>query len=240
MPRYFVDKNNITETEILVTGEDVKHIATVLRGRIGDKLEVCDGDGFDYSCVITDIDKSQIKLQPLDKTPSGSEPRTKVTLFQGLPKSDKMELIIQKCVELGIDKIVPVATEHAVVKLDKKDGAKKVERWQKIALSAAKQSGRGKIPEIGEVVSFKSALEMCQGQAIIAYENEKDNDLKKALENFKSEKISFFIGPEGGFSQEEVSQAISKGVKPITLGQRILRTETAAMALTAILLYELG
>lgn len=242
MPRYFVEPENITENEIVLVGEDVKHISTVLRSQIGEEIQVCDGCGNDYDCSIAEISKKDIRLEIIRKELSQSEPKTKVTLFQGLPKSDKMELIIQKCVEIGIETIVPVATDRAVVKLDKKDGQKKTERWQKISLSAAKQSGRGVIPKIESVMSFKEAIKLATNMeiAIIPYEKEEDFGIKEALKDFKGKELGVFIGPEGGFSDEEIQFAIENGVKPITLGKRILRTETAAIAVSAILLYELG
>ena len=183
MPKYFVGKNSITDDTIIIEDEDAKHLSTVLRSQIGDKVQVCDSFGIDYDCVITDVTKKQVTLKIENMSPCQSEPKTKITLFQGLPKSDKMEMIIQKCVELGIERIVPVATERAVVKLDKKDSSKKVERWQKISESAAKQSGRGIIPEIGQVISFKEAVKLASEMdgAIIPYENEIERGIRQFI-----------------------------------------------------------
>lgn len=242
MPKYFVLPENITGDSVVITGEDAKHLATVLRSEQGDCVEVCDGCGTDYSCEITNVDKKEITLKIKEKNPCQSEPKTKITLFQGLPKADKMELIIQKCVELGIEKIVPVATHRAVVKLDKKDSGKKIERWQKIAESAAKQSGRGIIPQIGDVVTFKEAVKlgvMAQG-AIIPYEHEEKRGIREFAESFSGSEVAIFIGPEGGFADEEIALAMENGILSVSLGKRILRTETAGMATVAILLYELG
>lgn len=242
MPKYFVLPESITDDTVVITGEDAKHLATVLRSEEGDCVEVCDGCGTDYSCEITAVDKKEITLKINEKKPCQSEPKTKITLFQGLPKADKMELIIQKCVELGIEKIVPVATHRAVVKLDKKDSIKKIERWQKIAESAAKQSGRGRIPQIGEVVSFKEAVKlgaMAQG-AIIPYEHEEKRGIREFAKSFSGSEVAIFIGPEGGFADEEIALAMENGILSVSLGKRILRTETAGMATVAILLYELG
>lgn len=241
MPKFFVEKGQIQENQIVLSKEDSKHIKTVLRAKIGESITICDGEGLDYVCEIDALEENVI-ARILEKTVCKAEPQTKITLYQGLPKSDKMELIIQKCVELGIDRIVAVSTERAIVKLDKKED-KKIERWQKIAESAAKQSGRGKIPEIGKkVLSFKEAIAEAKALdgALIPYEKEKENGLKSFVNTFTGQTIGVFIGPEGGFSEEEISFAMANNVLPITLGERILRTETAGMTAVAILLYELG
>ena len=242
MPKYFVMPENITGDNIIIIGEDAKHLATVLRSEPGDTVEVCDGSGTDYQCEITAVDKKEVTLQIKTQAPCQSEPKTKITLFQGLPKADKMELIIQKCVELGIERIVPVATQRCVVKLDKKDSIKKIERWQKIAESAAKQSGRGMIPQIEEVVSFREAVNLVKGTqgAIIPYEHEQKRGIREFVEGFSGDEVAVFIGPEGGFADEEIAFATENGVLSVSLGKRILRTETAGMATIAILLYELG
>ena len=227
MPKFFFDKIDMTQGQICLHGEDEKHIKTVLRAKEGEELTLCDGEGMDYQCRISSLTDG-VQLEILSKAPCETEPKTKITLYQGLPKADKMELIIQKCVELGVERIVAVSTERAIVKLDKKEG-KKLERWQKIAEAAAKQSGRGKIPEIGgQVLKFKDAVAEAKrlDGAIIPYERE-------------GESIGVFIGPEGGFAEEEIALAKENGITPITLGKRILRTETAGMTTTAILLYEL-
>ena len=242
MPKYFVEPENIKDNNIIITGEDVKHISTVLRAKLGDVLEVCNGCSEDFECKIKEISKEQIELEIVSKKPCYAEPKAKITLFQGLPKADKMELIIQKCVEIGIDKIVPVATERSVVKLNDKEKIKKVERWQKISLSAAKQSGRGIIPKIEDVISYNEAIKVAKTmqKAIIFYENEAKRELKEILKNIKDEEIGIFIGPEGGFANEEINKAKTEGLETASLGERVLRTETAAVVATAILLYELG
>lgn len=221
-------------------GEDEKHIKTVLRAREGEEITLCDGEGMDYQCRIASLERG-VLLDILSQEVCETEPKTKITLYQGLPKADKMELIIQKCVELGVDRIVAVSTERAIVKLDKKE-AKKLERWQKIAEAAAKQSGRGKIPEIGQqVLKFKEAVAEAKelDGAIIPYEREQETGIRQFVQNFKGESVGVFIGPEGGFADEEIALAQENGITPITLGKRILRTETAGMTTTAILLYEL-
>lgn len=240
MPKFFIDKNEISRGQARLLGEDEKHIKTVLRAREGEEVTLCDGEGMDYLCRIASLERG-VLLDVLSKTPCETEPKTKLTLYQGLPKADKMEWIIQKCVEIGIDRIVAVATERAIVKLDKKEG-KKLERWQKIAEAAAKQSGRGKIPEVCQrVLKFAEAVEEAAGLdgAVIPYEKEKERGLRQFVSGFSGSTAGIFIGPEGGFSEEEIALAKEKGIRPVSLGKRILRTETAGMATAAILLYEL-
>ena len=240
MPKFFFNKNDISRGQVQLFGEDEKHIKTVLRAREGEEVTLCDGEGMDYQCRIASLERG-VLLDIISKEVCETEPKTKITLYQGLPKADKMELIIQKCVELGIDRIVAVSTERAIVKLDKKE-AKKLERWQKIAEAAAKQSGRGKIPEIGQqVLKFKEAVAEAKklDGAIIPYEREQETGIRQFVQGFQGESVGIFIGPEGGFSDEEIALAQENGITPITLGKRILRTETAGMTTTAILLYEL-
>lgn len=240
MPKFFFHKNDISQGQVQLFGEDEKHIKTVLRARVGEELTLCDGEGIDYQCRIASMERG-VLLDILSKEVCETEPKTKITLYQGLPKADKMELIIQKCVELGVDRIVAVSTERAIVKLDKKE-SKKLERWQKIAEAAAKQSGRGKIPEIGQqVLKFKEAVAEAKALdgAIIPYEKEQKTGIRQFVQGFQGESIGVFIGPEGGFTEEEIALAQENGITPITLGKRILRTETAGMTTIAILLYEL-
>lgn len=243
MPKYFTEPENIKDGFIEIFSDEAKHILNVMRMEIGDTLTICDGQSNDYLCRICETGKNCLKAKIEETTKSESEPKTKITLYQGLPKSDKMELIIQKCVEIGVCRIVPVITERAVVKIEK--GAKedkKTERWQKIAESAAKQSGRGIIPAVERPMKFKDAIEEAikNGEAIIPYENEKDRGLKEFVKNSKAENIGIFIGPEGGFDTKEIEFAVENGVMSVTLGKRILRTETAGIVTSAIVLYELG
>ncbi|MGN1230634.1 MAG: 16S rRNA (uracil(1498)-N(3))-methyltransferase [Anaerotignum sp.] len=240
MPKFFFNKNDISQGQVQLFGEDEKHIKTVLRARVGEEMTLCDGEGMDYQCRIASMERG-VLLDILSKEVCETEPKTKITLYQGLPKADKMELIIQKCVELGVDRIMAVSTERAIVKLDKKE-SKKLERWQKIAEAAAKQSGRGKIPEIGQkVLKFKEAVAEAKelDGAIIPYEKEQETGIRQFVQGFQGESIGVFIGPEGGFAEEEIALAQENGITPITLGKRILRTETAGMTTAAILLYEL-
>lgn len=240
MPKFFVNSENINDHTITLEGENAKHIGNVLRAKKGDIITVCDGEGRDYECEITEITKKEVIAKVIDIFTSDNEPSVKIILYQGLPKADKMELVIQKCIEIGVDRIVPVKTEHTVVKLDGKED-KKIQRWNKIAEAAAKQCGRGKIPVVDNVMTFKEAISeaLSLDSAIIPYEKEKENSLKTFAKGFKGKSIGIFIGPEGGFSNDEIDFAISKGVKSVTLGKRILRTETAGLVTSVILLYEL-
>lgn len=240
MPKFFVNSDNINDHTITLDGENAKHIGSVLRAKIGDIIIVGDGCGRDYECEILEISKKEVIAKITDIFTNENEPDIKITLYQGLPKADKMELVIQKCIEIGVDRIVPVKTEHAVVKLEGKE-EKKLQRWNKIAESAAKQCGRGKIPVVDRLMTFKEAINEATSLdgAIIPYEKEKENSLKTFAKNFKGKSIGIFIGPEGGFSEEEINFAIENGVKSVTLGKRILRTETAGLVASVILLYEL-
>lgn len=233
----------VSENEITIMNEDAKHIATVLRGKNGDMITVCDETGMDYKCKLSFVKSDMVKAEIIQKIQNDVEPKTKITLFQGLPKVDKFETVIQKCVELGVSGIVPVAMEYSVVKLASKEKErKKVERWEKISESAAKQSGRGKIPKINEIISFWQALEKAKeyDAILIPYENEQKTGLKEFVQSFEGNSIAVLIGPEGGFSDEEYKKATEMGAVSVTLGKRILRTETAGMTALAILYYELG
>ena len=243
MQRFFVEPYQIQEEEhrIILTGSDVNHMKNVLRMRIGEDVWISDGKEKEYHCTIESFEEENAVLHILYAQEPQYELPSLIYLFQGLPKSDKMELIIQKCVELGVERIVAVSTARAIVKLDKKE-SKKLERWQKIAEAAAKQSGRGRIPTIGErVLHFREAVAEAKALdgAIIPYEKEEKTGLRKFVQSFSGESVGVFIGPEGGFTEEEIAWAQENGVTPITLGKRILRTETAGMTTTAILLYEL-
>ena len=240
MPKFFVDKNSIGEKNIEITGDDANHIATVLRAKVDEEIVICDGYGTDYRCRLIGINKKQVLAEIIEKFKNENEPDLKITLFQGLPKGDKMELVIQKCIEIGVDKIVPVMTENTVVKIGDKAEKKNI-RWNKIAESAAKQCGRGKIPHVDKIISFKEAIESIKDldTAIIPYEKETKNSIKKFATNFKGNSIGIFIGPEGGFSEEEIALCKENGIESVTLGKRILRTETAGLVTSVILLYEL-
>lgn len=247
MPKFFVSEENIKEEKIFIAGEDVNHIKNVLRKNIKDTLEICDAqNGKNFLCEIEKIEKEQITCTIIEKLENKSEATTYVHIYQGLPKSDKMELIIQKSVELGVAEITPTNMSRCIVKLDSKDARKKVERWQKISEVAAKQSGRDIIPKINNLCNFNEIINQCKeyDAIILAYENEKENKLKNEIDLLKSLekenlKVAVIIGPEGGIAQEEVEKAKQNGIKVITLGNRILRTETVALNILSILMYEL-
>ncbi len=242
MPRFFVNKDQIRDDEIQILGGDVNHIKNVLRMKTGDEISISDGEGKDYFCVIKETANDEILLHIENSWHSYVEPAVDIYLFQGLPKADKMELIIQKAVELGVYEIIPVQTKRVIVKLDEKKEAKKMKRWQDIAVSAAKQSGRGRIPQVKPVMSFKEALRKgtALDGAIIPYEKaECMDDTRKIIKGMADKKsLAVYIGPEGGFDESEILEALSLGIHPVTLGKRILRTETAGLAVLSILMYE--
>lgn len=243
MPKYFVDSENIKGNIISIAGEEAKHILSVMRMSTGDEIVVCDGKNHDFLCRIAETGKGFLEAEIVERHLCETEAETEITLFQGLPKSDKMEFIIQKCVEIGVKRIVPVSTERAVVKIEKGGKEeKKLERWRKIAEAAAKQSGRGIIPDISGVISFSEAVKEASflENAIIPYENEKETGIKDFIKKAKKGSVGIFIGPEGGLSENEIKTAVENGIVPVTLGKRILRTETAGMVACAIILYELG
>ncbi len=235
MPRFFSELCD--EHYCYIVGSDASHIAKSLRMQIGEELTVCDQKGTDYNCAIENIDVNEIKLKVLSKTATLTEPNVKLTLYMALPKSDKMELIVQKCVELGISQIVPIMTSRCISRPDDKSLQKKVERYQKIAYEAAKQSGRGIIPMVCNKMSFKEALKSASEDdvSMIFYENG-GSDIKSFL-NGCAKTISIFIGAEGGFDPSEVALAKEAGVLPATLGPRILRCETAPITATSIIMY---
>ncbi|MEE0035348.1 MAG: 16S rRNA (uracil(1498)-N(3))-methyltransferase [Coprococcus sp.] len=244
MNRFFVDDPGaFSDRSVVITGEDVNHVKNVLRLKENDELIVSDGRGRDYHCRISSITNEEVVADICDICDNFSELSTEITLFQGFPKGDKMELIIQKTVELGVTRIVPVMTKRTVVKLDDKKAKKKTERYNMIAESAAKQSGRGMIPEVTMPVSFAEAVSMAEklDMNIIPYEEaegvEYSRNIIKSIKGKKS--LGIFIGPEGGFAREEVEKALDAGASAITLGHRILRTETAGMAVISIIMFEL-
>ncbi len=241
---FYIEKGQIEKDWIHITGDDVNHIKNVLRMNVGEELVLCDKDGRFYTCLIEEISGQEIQTKIVKKEDAVTELPTKIYLFQGLPKKDKMELIIQKAVELGVYEVIPVATKYCVVKLeDKKKEKKKLERWQAISEAAAKQSGRGIIPTIGEVMSFQEAIKMAASLegGIIPYELSKGMKASKdaIVKVCMGKSIGVFIGPEGGFSEEEIKLAFEAGIQPITLGKRILRTETAGLTTLALLMFEI-
>lgn len=243
MPRFFADQEQIGEKQIKLTGPDVNHIRNVFRMEPGDDVTVSDGQGTDYFCHVAEINREQVLLDIVDHWPSFVEMPVKITLFQGLPKADKMDQVVQKCVELGVYRIVPVITRRTVVKLDEKKEEKRLKRWQSISRSAAMQAGRGIIPEVSRCMSFEEALEDCRllDAVLMPYEKaagmEAARKLIRGLKDVRSAGI--FIGPEGGFDPQEVEKALAAGVHTMSLGHRILRTETAGMTVMSILMFEL-
>ena len=246
MRKFFVKENQIEENRIKILGEDVNHIKNVLRLEIGEKLKLCDVDNEkNYITEITEIDKEFVLCNILDVAENEAEGRVELHIFQGLPKADKMELIIQKGTELGVKEFTPVNFERCIVKLTGKDEDKKIDRWQKIAETASKQSGRDLIPKINKIMSIK---ELCNNVSnfdvvLLAYENEKENTLKNELYKLKEKsgnlKIAVVIGPEGGIAEKEVELLKDANAKVITLGNRILRTETVCLMCSSIIMYEL-
>jgi 16S rRNA (uracil1498-N3)-methyltransferase len=235
MPHFFVDEE-INQREYILQGEDAKHIIKSLRMSKGEELTLCSPSGTVHKSVINEVSPDIVQVNILESTLSEAEPSVKVTLYQALPKGDKMELIIQKAVEIGVTKIVPVVSSRCVSRPDKKSLSKKIIRWQKIAKQAAMQSGRGIIPKIGECLSFKDAVENAKGEKVIFYELGGES-VKTILKN-TPEEISIFIGSEGGFSSEEVSLVTENGGKRATLGKRILRAETAPLVALTLIMYE--
>ncbi len=233
---WFFAHEGIKADEYIITGEDARHIEKSLRMKVGEELWLADTDDNEHRCVIDEISSEGVRVSVLSSTPCLQEADVKVTLYQSLTKGDKMDLIVQKAVELGVYSIVPVITARCVSRPDEKSLRKKVERWQKIALSAAQQSCRGLIPLVGDAVSYKEALRNSESadRRIIFYEGggEKLSDILKD----KVQEIAIFIGPEGGIELSEVEDAVKSGVVPATLGKRILRAETAPLAaLSAIM-----
>lgn len=230
----FLSPEELSTEEVIITGDQAKHLS-VLRVKIGEIITVFDGLGYKYDCKILQINKKNFIAEKLNEAPYSVESPVSITLAQGIAKGEKMDFIIQKATELGINKIIPLITERSQVR-----HTAKIERWRKIALSAAEQSCRGKVPEINEPVSFNGFLES-KHIGIIFYEQVTGKHLKQTLKEFKdSKEITLLIGPEGGFSKEEVNAAVEKGFLEASLGPRILRTETAAINAVSIIQYELG
>ncbi len=245
MPKFFVKTNQIEKNKIKIIGEDVKHINQVLRAKIGEKLTICDVDTtLNYITTISQITSEYVICEIQDCIKSFVESNIDITVFQGIPKADKMEYIIQKSTELGAKKIVPVEMTRCVVKLDNKKEEKKIERWQKIAESAAKQSGRDLIPKVEIPTNINKLCDKINefDAVILAYEEEKENTLKNELQKIsknKKNKIGIIIGPEGGIDKQEIEMLVKAGAKVVTLGKRILRTETASISVISNIMYEL-
>ncbi|MBQ4347046.1 MAG: 16S rRNA (uracil(1498)-N(3))-methyltransferase [Firmicutes bacterium] len=240
MHRFFADKIK-SGAGIRLTGENARHARDVLRLKPGDKLIVCDGSEGEYLCEIEKVDKEAVACRVLDFSRSATEPETKIFVYAALPKNDKLELVTEKCTELGFYGLCVMESSRCVAKAGDK-AEKKLSRLKRVAESAAKQSGRGVIPSVEGIMSFEEAIKSAAecSLALIPYEKERESSLRSALLSCGSpESIALLIGPEGGFSEEEIERAKSAGIIPVSLGNRILRTETAPIAAVAAILYEL-
>ena len=240
MHHFFISSEAVKDGRITITGPDVNHIKNALRMRAGETLLITTSAEEDFRCRILSIEEKQVEAEILSREESRELPM-RFYLFQGLPKGDKMEWIIQKAVELGGGRVMPVATKKTVVKRDAKREKAKLERWQAIAESAAKQSGRGRIPQVGKILGFQEALQWAASldRAWIPYEKEEGMEAtRRELAALSGEvtSVGIFIGPEGGFDEEEIRQAREAGIQPISLGKRILRTETAGLAILSLLM----
>lgn len=248
MPKFFINNNQIDNNKIIITGKDVNHISNVLRMKIGEEIQVCDTEtSNNYLVKLQNIDKEKISCDIIEKIKSEAEPEINLKIFQGIPKSDKMELIIQKSTELGVKEIIPVQMERCVSKITSKDEKKKIERWQKISEMASKQSGRDIIPKVNNPIKVKDICNLINelDMMIVPYEKEEKYTFKNAIEEIKQNKnskssIGIVIGPEGGFDPNEINLLKNAGAKIVTLGKRILRTETVALAMASVIMYELG
>ncbi len=242
MYHFFVSPEQISQQEILITGPDVNHIRNVLRMRPGEELKLSTGeDEKNYRCQILEVTQTQVRCKILWAEENGVELPSKISLFQALPKSGKMELVIQKAVELGAFEIVPVASHRSVVRLEEKKARAKVERWNAVSESAASQSRRLIIPRVTDVMDFSGALQYAAALDVCLIPYERAEDMQKTRQILShitpGQSVGIFIGPEGGFEETEVAAAMDMGAKPITLGRRILRTETAGMAVLSMLLF---
>ncbi len=241
MHHFFVPEENLLDGRIIIRGDDVNHIRNVLRMTLGEKLAISCGKGVEYMCAVEELQEDAITARILEEHATESELPVSITLFQSLPKSDKMEFVIQKAIELGVSRVVPVRTKRCVVKLDERKEEKKLARWQAIAEAAAKQSGRGIIPEIQRIADFEQALQMAAQYDTVLIPYELYGDMPESVAAVQraaeGRSVGIFIGPEGGFERGEVEQAVNGGAVPISLGKRILRTETAGLAILSVLMF---
>jgi len=240
MFKFFVENKQVRDNEIIITSEDVNHIKNVLRLKEDEKIEVCTKDSQNFLCIIRNINKDEVICDILEKDMKIIEPKTKITLFQGLPKGDKFEYIIEKCTEIGVTEITPVIMNRTIVKIS--DKQKKIEKWQKQAEAAAKQCKRNVIPKINDIISVQILQEIIDEYDIVlvAYEDEKTNNLRNVLKDLENKelKVGIIVGPEGGIDKSEID--ILNKAKTVHLGNRILRTETAGLVMSTIILYQLG
>lgn len=244
MYQFFTEPSNIHDKSVIIEGSDVNHIKNVLRIKPGEEISVSNGiDGREYRCEVVSLSDERVECKLRFIKEDNVELPNKVYLFQGYPKGDKMELIVQKCIELGVYEIVPVFMKRTIVKLDEKKAENRVKRLNGIAEAAAKQSKRGIIPKINDVMSFQEAIaySSCAQVKLIPYELAQGMDrTKELIGRIKpGESVAVFIGPEGGFAVEEIEAAMQAGIESVTLGRRILRTETAGIAVLSVLMYHL-
>lgn len=243
MHHFFTDPSQVREEKIYIEGSDVNHIKNVLRMKIGEQVQISDQSGKNYLCELEAFESEKVQFRILEERESENELTSRLYLFQGLPKSDKMEWIVQKAVELGVYEVIPVATQRAVVKLDEKKAAKKTARWNAIAEGAAKQSGRDVIPCVKDVMSLENALSYAADLDLVLMPYEDAEGMEKTrrvIGGIKpGQSVGIFIGPEGGFEETEVQKAREAGAVVLTLGKRILRTETAGLTVLSILMYHL-
>lgn len=239
MYRFFTEKENIGENQVRITGQDAHHIRDVLRMKPGEEISVCTGDGWEYTCIVTELSPSEVTARITDAAKGARETASRLTLYQCLPKGDKMETVIQKAVELGAAEIVPVLSSRCVSRPEGKKAENKLRRWNQIAEAAAKQAKRLVIPPVTPVISFSEAVRKAGAQGICLLPYEKAEDIAETRRILAGitpgQPVSVIIGPEGGFSEEEAREAEAAGFQPISLGRRILRTETAGMAVLAML-----
>lgn len=246
MPKFFIESSeniDFDSDSLIITGDDAAHIVRVLRMKVGEKITVCDCRGFDYTCEILEANSNMVPVKVLERRRSISEPTVNVTLYQGLPKGDKMDFIVQKSVELGVTSIVPVMTLRSVSRPDAKSLGRKVERWNRIAAEAAKQSGRGILPRVTPTVTFEEAIDQMTAHdiSLMLYE-QNGGTLGEHFSNWDSSlsNISVIIGPEGGFDLKEVEYARSRAITTAGMGPRILRTETAPLCALSVIMYATG
>ena len=241
MTRFFVEPEEMQSESIALTGENAKH-AKVLRLKDGEQVLVCDGQGMECLCEVEDVSPQEVAVKVLEKRDSATEARVKASIYMAFPKADKLEHVIQKATELGAYEIVAFPSGRCISKPDDKSLKKKLERWQKIAASAAEQSGRGRIPQVLTLPSYKAALERASqaDKALLFYENERATTLRMALENGPYTTVSLLTGPEGGLEEKEVQQALDAGLQVCTLGKRILRCETAPLCALSAVMYDTG
>jgi 16S rRNA (uracil1498-N3)-methyltransferase len=243
MPRFFLQKEFLTGTSALLTGKAAHHISFSLRMAVGDSLTLCDGEGYEYLGTILHMNGEEVEVGLQSCQKCQSEPFYRAILYQAVAKGEKMDFIVQKAVEYGIFEIVPVESERCIVRLDRSSAEKKRERWQKIADEAAGQCGRGILPRVHSPLSFEEALDRMVGAdlSFLCYEGEKTRSLSSIL-NGNPQTIAFFVGPEGGISPREVLLASQKNISLCTLGNRILRTESASGFVLSCLSfrYEMG